>query len=202
MKAKKLINFLLILAINISCHNQSEQKKNADCLSANKLLTDKDSSKNDQIKETLVGKIYFFAPELDSTNYTATGACDCCSSNVLFLTDSSFVMIDYCEADSSFYKGQYRLDKNKLELNFDLLAINKNYNWAKETDTTGKLESAYSYRIDSIKPTIREYSRMEHRDAIIFKGKNEFGTIDKERNFHEFIKSMRNEGTLSKLGLK
>ena len=94
---------------------------------------------------SLAGKLYFFAPEFDSTNLVATGACDCCSANAVFLDDTCVVYVGYCDDGSTYSKGKYQLSEEGLVLNFDNIAVEKSYPEMDEMDSTGQLSTEFTY---------------------------------------------------------
>ncbi len=80
--------------------------------------------------------------------------------------------------------------------------INKNYNWEKETDTTGKVTTEYLYKMENIKPTTTILKRKECNGAIIFNGDNDYGAEDNERTFVQELKTLKDEGIWTKLKLQ
>lgn len=195
---KLIISFFIILFL-ISCNSSVDKTYKADSLTKNNDPIIKDTVNKQANRQSLAGKIFLFAPELDSKTCTVTGACDCCSSNILFLSDSSFLMIDYCEANYSYSKGIYYMDNSSLRLRLDKLSVNKDYNWEKETDTTGSVTAEYFYKVENLKPTSIIYQRQDCNGSIIFKNKSEFGAIDKERTFNFELKAIKDEGIWTKI---
>ncbi len=145
---------------------------------------------------SMAGKLYLFAPELDSTKLVATGACDCCSANILFLDDSSFLYIGYCEAGSSYVLGKYQADNLKLTPDFDSITVEKYY--PEPGDSTGKLTPKPIFHIDIRKPDKQTYKRQEYKGMILFVDK-EVGAPDKDNNFGELMKNIHNEGIWDRL---
>jgi hypothetical protein len=126
---------------------------------------------------SLSGQLYFYAPELDTVSCTSTGACDCCSGEILFLNDSSFVLVDHCVLDADYSKGKYRFVDNNLILTSDSICISKQFNWEKETDTTGKVLVDY-FVTDTLLATTTQTLKVE-----FCKGTPYFLMGDKERYF-------------------
>jgi hypothetical protein len=60
--------------------------------------------------------------------------CDCCSSDILFISDKEFVMIDRCLYNDSYYRGTYSVTKENLTLNFRQIVVKETY--VEETETT------------------------------------------------------------------
>jgi hypothetical protein len=165
---------------------------------ANTSQTDlkKDSSAIDRERHLLTGKLYFFAPEFDSTHLVATGACDCCSADVVFLDDSSFLSIDYCDEGCSYVKGKYQIDDQGLTMNYDSLTVEKFF---PETDSSGRSATDYVYNTITHKPDPRSYKRTLFKGRIVFSNDKEFGTIDTGSSATEMMKSVQAQGVWSKL---
>ena len=201
MQFLKLLSGYLAIFFLLACSSSADKTQFVENLISNKKVVSDTLIKQSE-RQTLVGKIFLFAPELDKEACRATGGCDCCSYNILFTTDSTFVLIDYCEADYSYNKGSYFLDNSSLTLKVDRLMVNKNYNWKKETDTTGKVTTEYFYKIENIKPTTTIVKRQDCNGTMIFKGDSDFGTVDNERTFENELKALKEEGIWTKLKLR
>ncbi len=62
--------------------------------------------------------------------------CDCCASDLIFNSDSTFYFLDYCMSDTSLRKGTYNIENTRILLNFDETCVKKEYNYENEIDTT------------------------------------------------------------------
>ena len=181
MKLTPLIAVLLSAAYFSSCSNQPSVQQKTDSLHS---------------PISMAGKIYFFAPEFDSTNLVATGACDCCSTNTLFLNDSSFLEIEYCEDGSTFLMGKYRADNRSLSLFYDSVTVNS---YLPDLEDTGyaKLDKAIDH-VSIEKPQTRTYQKQEYKGVNLFRNKD-VGAPDKDRKYGELLKSIHDEGIWDKL---
>lgn len=55
----------------------------------------------------------------------AYAECDCCSSDLFFLTKKKFAIINRCLYNDSYFKGSYKVKKDKLLLIFDQISVNE-----------------------------------------------------------------------------
>lgn len=193
---------MAIILYFISCTNPAQTIINGDSAVTGKTSVDSSGLPTDQNRNSLAGKLYLFGPELDSINVQAMGNCDCCTADVLFLIDSSFLMIGYCESNSSFQKGKYRLDDKTLELSFDAKRVDKNFDYEKSGDSAKGSPDSYSYLTEPTLPITQSYDRRQYKEVTLFKGENEFGVVDKEGNFDELMKTNQAEGIWDKLSKK
>lgn len=156
----------------------------------------KDSAGIDRGRHLLTGKLYFFAPEFDSTHLMATGSCDCCSANVVFLDDSVFLSIDYCEDGCSYVKGKYQVDDQGLAMNYDSLTVEKFF---PEPDSSGQSATDFVYNTIIHKPDTRNYKRTSFKGRTIFLNSSEYGAIDTGGSANDMMKSVCAQGIWDKL---
>jgi hypothetical protein len=166
------------------------------CQNASPANPKTDSAQADAYRHALTGKLYLFAPEFDSTNLVATGACDCCSSNIAFLDDSIFLNIDYCEDGCTYVKGKYRYDNQQLVLNYDSVTIEKIY---PEPDSTEQAPTDFVYNTTMYKQNSRTYAKNEYKGRIIFSNGRGFGAVDTGGTTIDMMNSVRAQGIWDKL---
>lgn len=51
--------------------------------------------------------------------------CDCCASDLFFLTTTKFGLVNRCLSGDSYFTGTYSLKTNKLKLNFSQKHVNE-----------------------------------------------------------------------------
>ncbi len=192
----------MIIDLLFSCSSSSDKIHKSDSLlNANKVNSF--DAINQQLKrQSLIGKIFLFAPEFDKTTCSTKSACDCCSYNILFTTDSKFLLIDYCESNSSYNKGFYSFDSSSLTLKIDRLMVSKIYNFDKEVNSTDEIKNEYSYKVENIKPVTTIVKHQNCNGDIVFKVDNDFGTEDRIRSFTKEIKKIKDDGVWKKLELQ
>lgn len=66
----------------------------------------------------LSGQSYRFGPSIDSTNCKINAPCDCCVSDIAFADDNKFVAVFYCLFDDTYAHGTYRIDGDKVYLDY------------------------------------------------------------------------------------
>ena len=160
---------------------------------------------SDVTPASLVGQVYFYAPELDIALCQANGACDCCSGQILFLNDSDFVLIDYCESDADYNKGTYGFVGNNLVLTTDSICVRRRYNWGKETDTTGEVLADYFITDTLVRQTKLFIKRIAHQACVCFlmvDSEEYYVTPNKTAKLPEIVAKLKNQGVLERLNTK
>ncbi|MES2628946.1 MAG: hypothetical protein V4616_08255 [Bacteroidota bacterium] len=84
----------------------------------------------------LTGKLFLFAPELDTASCKVYGKCDCCMDDLFFVDDTHFVRDLYCVEADDIRQGTYRLENNTVILNYDAEFVKAEYNWERDRDNT------------------------------------------------------------------
>lgn len=168
-----LIGLLITIIVGLSsCNTNSTDNKNT--------VANFDTPQTKQIGD-IVGQLYFYGPELDSVTCKATGSCDCCTSNLLFLNDSAFVALDYCIGGNTYYKGTYKIDKNSITFKSDSLRVDIEDNWQIETDTTGKNLPASFIKVRKDRIFDFKWTSFYFRNRLCFKTSfNEYSTPDND----------------------
>lgn len=155
--------FFLLVAI-ISCDIQEKEKNNASTSSIN-------NSKDSSYHLNLKGQVYTSGKSNNlNENCQFYFACDCCSGNILFHTDSTFYALNYCTGDTTICNGFYRIDQNILYLNYSGFCLNKIYNWDSEFDT---LLPSFYYKDTIFEPTQQTYSMDTCLNQMIFTNQSE-----------------------------
>lgn len=88
----------------------------------------------------VAGKVYIWAPEIDTANKSVTGACDCCSGEILFLNQTDCIWLDNCEGTTSVAKGKYKRSIDAIELEFGKTIASRYFNPEREVDTNAQPE--------------------------------------------------------------
>ena len=90
--------------------------------------------------------------DFDEENCTIASGCDCCASDLFFLTDKEFGLIARCIYNDTYYRGTYSIKQDKLTLTFKQMVVNEIVDEATFKDTN-KLEKI---KIKSTEFTIGE----------------------------------------------
>jgi hypothetical protein len=78
--------------------------------------------------QVISGQVFVMTEHSSADRCQPQIECDCCSSDILFLTDKKFIMVDKCIHNDSFYRGTYTVATENLTLKFDQFVINEIYN--------------------------------------------------------------------------
>ncbi len=148
----------------------------------------------------LSGKLYEYAPEIDTPNMAVTGGCDCCSGNILFIDGTRFVWADYCESTTSFAKGRYEITNDSLLIfRYDDSTVVKEYNWQRETDTNAMPEYFIS-RQAPVPASDSMVAFLFHGQIFLkFASRTYYCTVDTTRSPSSLITEMKQEGSWDKL---
>ena len=63
---------------------------------------------------------------------TIENRCDCCLSDLFFISDKEFALIDYCEAGGTYTTGTYSRLKNKVTLTFKQCVVSEDSDYLTE----------------------------------------------------------------------
>lgn len=152
----------------------------------------------------LEGKIYFFAPEIDSATCEVSGHCDCCSAHLLFLDKHTFIYIDYCEGDEQYYKGTYLPDSGRIKLYFPDRCIAKKIAAEHDADSTDDNGVKFTCSTVMVRRDTVILSPLHFSHGTCYKTDNKeagYGAPENKIPIADFIKTMREETVWYKLGL-
>jgi len=176
--------------------------------SCNEGTADKSIQPSDEIASStlnLSGKVLLYAPELDTNTCEVFGQCDCCSGHYLFLNDKDFLLIDNCEADVFYAKGVYEIDNGNILLHYDGSGVNQEYNWEKETDTTGTDTTEFFLKQSKVDPSTSKLTRFDCKKNIRFNTDSKeipFAAFDTNTKMTEIINQLKADGIWDKLEMK
>jgi hypothetical protein len=69
--------------------------------------------------QIFTGHVYMVAEDFLDEKCEAFAECDCCSSDIFFLSNKRFCFISRCISGDSYFTGTYLSRSNKLKLTFD-----------------------------------------------------------------------------------
>jgi hypothetical protein len=187
MKYSPLSLFLIFAFLSLnSCNSHDTHPPKTDSLATNP-------------NRTLAGQMYFFAPEYDSTHFVATGQCDCCSANAIFLDDSVCLYIDYCDEGCSYIRGIYHLQNGQLDIRFDSLTVDEIYNGTITGDSTGSTPPEVNYSTSATLNNKLTYKKQVYKGRILFTAPKEFGAVDTTESPIEKMKEIQTKGIWDRL---
>ena len=77
------------------------------------------------LSKDLIGQVFILSEDYDEVKCEAVADCDCCATDLFFLTTSKFGLINRCLSGDSYFTGTYSLKTNKLKLNFNRKYVNE-----------------------------------------------------------------------------
>jgi hypothetical protein len=80
------------------------------------------------LSQPFSGQVYVMTDHFTTDRCRPQIECDCCSSDIVFITDREFVMVDKCMYNDSYYRGKYTVTKEDLTLMFDQFVVKETYN--------------------------------------------------------------------------
>lgn len=181
MKLNPKIAFLISAVYFSSCSHQPSVSQKSDSA---------------QSPVSMAGKLYFFAPEFDSTKLEAMGDCDCCAANTLFLNDSSFLEIEYCDEGSTYVMGKYQMDDHSLNLMYDSVIVSGHFPGGEISENAKSVRDVYHVSIE--KSETRTYQKQQYKGVNLFLDKV-IGAPDKAGKFSDLLKAIHDEGVWEKL---
>jgi hypothetical protein len=126
--------------------------------------------------QTFTGQVYTLAQDFSADKCEAFAECDCCSSDIFFLSTDKFCFISRCISGDSYFAGTYSIKSNKLKLTFSKKYVDEitdeDYNVTKletKTKNTDPIEleiSKCGQKVRLTHPTTNEWkngSRYEQK---------------------------------------
>jgi len=96
-------------------------------------------SSNSEQSISVENKVFIIGSNSHFDNYKPCDfffECDCCFGEIVFLTDSKFIYVDYCTSDYSLFGGTYSVNTENVILKFTNQKVEIDYNWDYELDKT------------------------------------------------------------------
>jgi len=69
--------------------------------------------------QPFVGQVFMVAENFTEDKCEVFAECDCCSSEIFFLSADKFCFVSKCISGDTYYKGTYTWNSSKLKLRFD-----------------------------------------------------------------------------------
>ena len=94
------------------------------------------------LAQDLKGQVFQLTDSINVEKCEIASGCDCCASDLFFLTDKDFGLIIRCIYNDTYYKGTYSIKQDKLTLAFKQMHVNEIVNEAtfKATNEVEKTE--------------------------------------------------------------
>jgi hypothetical protein len=71
------------------------------------------------LSQDLTGQVFLLAEEFFEDKCEVVADCDCCGTELFFLSNTKFGFVSRCLSGDSYFSGTYTLKTNKLTLNFN-----------------------------------------------------------------------------------
>lgn len=189
-KSKLLFLTFFSLSIILVCCKQTASKKE-------KLSEPKETPVHKSYNP-FSGKVFSFGPELDKRTCQSFGECDCCTYDLLFITDSTFVLIDRCVPGASYSKGSYILKDSSIVVTTDGVCINETIVFKDSTDFDSE---TIAYETEQIDPATTILKMDNCNGSVILRIEDDYGTFDRSISLGKTLKVLEKQGILQKLNL-
>jgi hypothetical protein len=147
----------------------------------------------------LTGKTLHFSDGFDTSICALDLMNDCVTWRVHFLDDSAFVCAAYCEADVSYWKGNYKVINNEVHLHDIRPTVHCIFNWfGEDVHTTPE----YSFEIDSLDSrnfTLKPQFCKNQLHFSVALPEIHFGVFDSISSFDRDLDFMKEHGIWEKL---
>lgn len=77
------------------------------------------------LAQDLKGRVFMLTAEINAEKCEIASGCDCCASDLFFVTDKEFGLIVRCIYNDTYYKGTYSITQDKLTLTFKQMHVNE-----------------------------------------------------------------------------
>jgi len=118
---------------------------------------------------------------------TLENRCDCCLSDLFFISDKEFVLIDYCEAGGTYTTGTYLRTKNKFILTFKQFVVSEESDYLIDKREIKKKNikiepMEFEFTLCGQKTTTIENLKLKsYRYGVKQSDKNDFSELKKSR---------------------
>ncbi len=138
--------------------------------------------------QNLTGQVFLLANGFNETTCQAEAECDCCGTDLFFLSTEKFGLVIRCLSGDTYYKGSYTLKANKLTLNFDASIVNEitdeEYNMVKyETKQVKLTPSVFSVNL------CRQKNRLVHSEADDWSYGSRYAAEDEKARLNKLLSS-------------
>jgi hypothetical protein len=126
--------------------------------------------------QTFMGQVFLLSEDYEESKCEAFGECDCCTSDVFFMTADKFYYVSRCISGDAYFTGTYSTKSNKLKLTFDKKFVREvtdsEYNvTGLETKTTDIKPTEFDVakcgqKVRLIHPTTREWRNGSRYDKV------------------------------------
>ncbi|HEX8333877.1 MAG TPA: hypothetical protein VF622_14755 [Segetibacter sp.] len=140
--------------------------------------------------------VYLFGPALDSATVKIETACDCCTSNVAFFKDSTFIQIAYCVSGDHYSKGKFSVNGKEITLRFDSLSVTQSFGFVADT--------AYEVSNIPLPNSTIHITNYKSKQVLLYKsaGTTEYGIKDESITHNKLLERLKADSIWQKLHVK
>lgn len=136
--------------------------------------------------QNFTGQVFMLTEYYLDEKCEVNAECDCCSTDLFFLTDKEFAMVNRCLFNDSYYRGTYSVKANGLTLTFKQKVVNEiiNEETNKIKNQTKKVEiKPYKFSIGKCDSKIR----LQHATIKDFKNGSRY-SVTREKELTKELK--------------
>jgi hypothetical protein len=210
----KLLTLFLITTIMGCSSSPSSDKYQKDSLNttapqeslsvkADTIPSNSEAPKNKIASDTVLdftNTVFRYASETNLEGCEFRLECDCCSSELVFLDDSVFYLVDYCVEDASVTKGTYFITDGYLIMKSGNISVHNLYN-RKGEDTDNNPANDYTVSDSIIKPFHIKFSieSCESGIKLIDKEEPQFVAMKSDSHPKTIISNLEEWGMMKRL---
>ena len=83
--------------------------------------------------QILIGKIFELGADRQDCKIYAE--CDCCTSDLFFINENQFVLLDYCTFETTATTGTFKLTKDLIQLTFNQVSVTSGQDYTDDDST-------------------------------------------------------------------
>ena len=131
-------------------------------------------------------QVYILSDHFLKEKCEVSAPCDCCASDLIFLTKTKFTLVDRCMAHETYLTGRYKVAKSKLTLKFKHVVIDNTSDETSKKELVEKKEMNLDPLILQINSCGDEFV-LEHPSIKEYK----YGARQTTRNDKEIIATLK-----------
>lgn len=132
-------------------------------------------------------QIYLLSDHFSKETCEVDAACDCCASELIFLTKREFALIDRCLHNDTYLRGTYVTKVNGITLNFRPVVISQLYEERTQNEKHEKKRLAMAPLVLQIRPCGQDEVMLGHPTIREY----QYGSRRKEVNEKEIIRRLK-----------
>ena len=144
----------------------------------------------DKLDQEFAGKIFTIGPEIDSLKLTTFGYCDCCTGDISFQDDLTFILANYCEGSEDYFFGSYILGESVLKLFYHENVFSLKYNWDQEVNENATEYFLSNSKLENINSMELHVSYYKNKPILTFDNGTSYALEANKENGNEFAEKL------------